>query len=397
MPRRASRRFVAAGFILSLFAASPATAQAIQAADCAKPATAAARTICRSPEVAGADAALVRAERELADLTPRGERPALDDAALAFGERHARVCGTGDAAACATLIQHRRDDIDGPLKAARKTFSAIVAGIAREPNVAAAGLTRYDGAPAAAWMAYLYHAGLVPVADKENAIRRTIRTAMDNSSLADDPYMMEELRNLGDVASGDVGTLLLFLRHVLSATGLDAPCFLFSRHGQPAFEAFGAFWGNRRDATPVVCHGPPSIFDLAEWKAVAKNLDPAVEPALKERGSIRHAYDRQFQVDALQASMVPSTLLEAPLSRLGKRVAGERQRAMAAFRAWKDFQLWPEAGWKATVKALPAALAVTARIYRERFGLTPATADEAARAAAERFIGARLILILPDE
>ncbi len=368
-----------------------------QMPDCAKAATPADRTVCSNADLKVAAEDVATTLRGVLENTASADRDAVQRTQQAFQAERDRACADkASVAACQKLYEKRVAELTEQNKAAQKKLSTVVAGIPKDPKGAAATLQRYDGALAKAWLVYLYHSGTVPVADKEDTVRKLTAWVIEKG-LPNDPYLLEEMKNLGDVASAPTATMLLFLRHVMSTTEMDAPCFLFTKHGQPAFEAFGAFWGNSRDETPGLCKPPSSIFDLPEWKKVAAHMEPAVEPALEERGSIRHGYERQFEVDDLQASMVPSTLLEAPQSIEAKRTAEHRQKAVAAFRGWKDFDLWPEAEYKATTSALPSALAATAKIYREKFGLLPQVADQAAKAAGDRFIASRIGLIMPDD
>ncbi len=372
--------------------ASPAPAL-----DCAKPPTPADRAVCASADLKVAAEEVETALRDALANTPTAEREGIERAQRDFQAERARVCtGAGAVAACHALHEKRAAELAEQTRTGQRRLGAIVAGIPKDPAAAAAALQRYDGAVAKAWLVYLHHSGAVADADRDGTVRRLVASVIERD-LPNDPYLIEEMKNLGDVAGAPAGVMLLFLRHVLSMTEMEAPCFLFTRHGQPAFEAFGAFWGNSRDETPALCAPPSSVFDLPEWKRVAEPMDAAVEPALEERGSIRHGYERQFLVDDLQASLVPSTLLEAPHSPEARKTAEERRRTVAAFRAWDDFDLWPEAHYRAAVNALPAAVAATAKLYRERFGLSASAADQAARAAADRFIASRVGLILPDE
>lgn len=366
--------------------------------DCAKPSGRAERTICASADlkvVAEDMATLLR--DTLGNTSTDDNRDAIERAQKAFlTERDAACADKATIPACRALYEKRTADLAAQNSAAQKKLAAVVAGIPKDAKAAAAALQRYSGAPAKAWLVYLHQSGAVAVPDKDATVRRLVDEIL-NQGLPKDPYLLEEMANLGDVPSAPLSTSLLFLRHVLSTTEMDAPCFLFTKHGQPAFEAFGAFWGNARDETPGLCSPPSSLFDLPEWKAVSTHMDPAIEPALVERGSIRHGYERQFEVDDLQATLVPSTLLEAPMSAEAKKMAEQRGRAVAAFRSWSDFDVWPEKEYRAAVNALPAAITATSKLYREKFKLNPQTADQAARAAADRFIAGRLGLIMPDD
>ncbi|MBP2227307.1 uncharacterized protein J2847_000587 [Azospirillum agricola] len=372
---------------------------AAQSLSCAKPATAVDRTLCASADLKIAVEDVATALRDTLANTPTADREAVTRAQQAFLAERDRLCADRSGlAACRQSYEKRVADLQAQNSAAQKKLAAVAAGIPRDPKAAAAALQRYDGAAAKAWQVYLLHSGLLQPqgADREATVRALVASVIDKD-LPPDPELKEEMRNLGDVATAPLGTALLFLRHVLSTTEMEAPCFLFTRHGQPAFEAFGPFWGNSRDASPALCEPPSSLYDLPEWQRIEARLAPAVDPALEERGSIREGYERQFAVDNLQASLVPSTLLEAPHSPEARKAAEQRKAAVSAFRAWSDFAVWPEADHKAVVAALPAAQAATARIYREKFGLNQQTADQAARAASDRFIAARLGLLMPDD
>ncbi|CAO3374783.1 hypothetical protein [Azospirillum argentinense] len=365
--------------------------------DCTKPSGRTERTICASADLKVAAEDMATLLRDTLGNTPAEGRAGIERAQKAFlAERDGSCADKSSIPACRTLYEARAADLAAQNAAGQKTLAAVVAGIPKDARAAAAALQRYSGAPAKAWLVYLYQSGAVVVPEKDATVRRLVDEIL-NQDLPKDPYLLEEMANLGDVPSAPLSTVLLFLRHVLSTTEMDAPCFLFTKHGQPAFEAFGAFWGNARDETPGLCTPPSSVFDLPEWKSVSAHIDPAVEPALVERGSIRHGYERQFEVDDLQASLVPSTLLESPMSTEARKMAEQRVKAVSAFRSWSDFEAWPEKDYRAALHALPAAIAATSKLYREKFKLNPQTADQAANAAADRFIAGRLGLIMPDD
>ena len=383
------------GPALSLFLI-PFAAMAQTPPDCAKPSSRAERTICASADLKVAAEDMATLLRDTLGNSA-DDRDAIERAQKAFlTERDGTCADKSTIPACRALYEKRAADLAAQNSAAQKKLAAVVAGIPKDAKAAAAALQRYSGAPAKAWLVYLYQCGAVAAPDKDATVRRLVDEIL-NQGLPKDPYLLEEMANLGDVQGAPLSTSLLFLRHVLSTTEMDAPCFLFTKHGQPAFEAFGAFWGNARDETPGLCNPPSSLFDLPEWQAVSTHMDPAIEPALVERGSIRHGYERQFEVDDLQASLVPSTLLEAPMSAEAKKMAEQRGRAVAAFRSGSDLDVWPEKEYRAAVHTLPAAITATSKLYREKFKLNPQTADQAARAAADRFIAGRLGLIMPDD
>ncbi len=380
---------------LALCAAVP-PAYAQQGVDCRKPSGTVERTVCSSADLRARDEQLGEAFSALIGFTPRPDRDTVRQAQTAWLAERNRTCDDkSKEKACTTLYEKRSEDLAKLSQAAQKRLSAVVAGIPKDPKGAAAALQRYDGAAAKAWLIYLYHSGTAAVPDRDAEVDRLAQDIL-NQGLPNDPYLLEEMKNIGAVSKADTGGMLLFLRHVLSTTELDAPCFLFSKHGQPAFEAFGPFWGSSRDDAPELCE-VRSVYEIPEWKALAALIDPVIALALEERGSIRHGYERQFAVDALQASLVPSTLLEAPHSAEARKVAEIRDKAVAAFRGWKDHKVWPEAQHKATLAALPSAIAATSRLYQETFKLSAKTAEQAARAAADRFIASRLVLLIAEE
>ncbi len=383
------------GIALALCVVVPPV-HAQQSADCRKPSGAVERTVCASADLRAHDEQLGEAFNALIGFTPRPERDAVRQAHTAWLAERDRTCDdTSKDKVCTALYEKRSEDLAKQSQAAQKRLSMVVAGIPKDPKGAAAALQQYDGAAAKAWLLYLYYTGAVTVPDRNVEVDRLAQNIL-SQGLPNDPYLLEEMKNIGDVSKADIGGVLLFLRHVLSTTELDAPCFLFSKHGQPAFEAFGPFWGSSRDDAPELCE-VRSIYEVPEWKALAALIDPVIAVALEERGSIRHGYERQFAVDALQASLVPSTLLEAPHSAEAGKVAEMRDKAVAAFRGWSDHKVWPEAQHKAALAALPSAIAATSKLYQETFKLSAKTAEQAARAAADRFIASRLVLLISEE
>lgn len=284
----------------------------------------------------------------------------------------------------------------GPVSAADLSLDQLVADIPRHPERVATALEGRSDPTAKAWLIYLLRTENAGKDAPQEAIADLERTIL-NSNIKDDRYLIEEIKNIGELSSVPLQGVLLFLRHILSTDPQEtAPCFLFTRHGQAAFEAFGPFWGNGRDQRPRLCSAPQSLYSRPEWRKLAAVIDPAIEPALKERGSIRIGYERQFAVDALQASLVPSSLLELPYTPQGRKAAEERARAMAAFRSWSDWTLWPKDQYEAAKRLLPSVIDATSKFYETSFELSPKFARQAAEAAAERFIASRLVLLVTD-
>ncbi|MCW2246676.1 hypothetical protein M2352_002267 [Azospirillum fermentarium] len=280
--------------------------------------------------------------------------------------------------------------------AADPSLAQLVADIPRHPERVAAALETRSEPAARAWLLYLLRT-TGPRGETPKERIAGLEQAILSSEIKNDKYLVEEIKNIGDLTDAPLQGVLLFLRHILSADAQEtAPCFLFILHGQAAFEAFGPFWGNGRDQRPRLCEAPQSLYSRAEWRKLAAVIDPAIEPALKERGSIRIGYERQFAVDALQASLVPASLLELPYTPQGRKAADERGRAMAAFRSWSDWSQWPKEQYEAAKRLLPTVIDTTSKYYETAFELSPKFARQAAEAAAERFIASRLVLLTAE-
>lgn len=282
--------------------------------------------------------------------------------------------------------------------AAEPPLAQLVADIPRYPDRVAAALETRSEPAAKAWLLYLLRTGNSRGTVPKDRIDGLERAILD-SDIKNDKYLIEEIKNIGDLNEVPLQGVLLFLRHILSTDAQEtAPCFLFMRHGQAAFEAFGPFWGNKRDQRPKLCETPPSqsLYSRPEWRKLAAVIDPAIEPALRERGNIRIGYERQFAVDALQASLVPASLLELPYTPQGRKAADERAQAMAAFRSWSDWSQWPRDQYEAAKRLLPTVIDVTSKYYETAFELSPKFARQAAEAAAERFIASRLVLLTAE-
>lgn len=368
---------------------------------CAKPTTPVDKTLCASADLKVAAEDVAAALREALANTPSGERDAVTRGQQAFLSERDRTCADRAATeACLRLYNKRIGDLQAVSSAGQKKLAAIATAIPKDPKAAAAALQRYDGPAAKAWLVYLLQAGLVTPWDKEGKRETLVAglVAAIRRDLVADPDLREEVDKLGDLSAAPLANSLMLLRHVLSTTELDAPCFLFTKHGLVAFEAFGAFWNSSRDASPALCEPPLSVFDLPEWKKIEARMSSTAAPGQEFIGGlVRQNGGRQSEIDALQGSLLPASLLEAPQSEDAKRVVEQRKSAVAAFRAWRDFDLWPEADHKATVAALPAAIAATAKLYRETFKLAPAVADQAAHALADRFIASHISALMPDE
>lgn len=378
----------------------PGTAQAAPLS-CAKPATPVDRTLCASADLKVSVEDVATTLRETLANTPVSERDAVLRGQQNFLAERDRTCADrANTDACLRLYNKRVGDIQTQNSAAQKKLAAIAAAIPKDPKAAVAALQRYDGPAAKAWLVYLLQSGMAAPPDKDTSREAMVR-ALTSAILRDlmpDPDMKEELVKLGDIAVAPVGSALLLLRHVLSTTEMDAPCFLFTKHGVTAFEAFGAFWNNSRDASPALCNASVSVFDLPEWKKIVARMSPNTLPGQEDSGGLlRQNGGRQTEIDSLQASLMPATLLDPPQSEDAKLAAEQRKAMLAAFRAWRDFNVWSEADYKATVAALPAAISATAKLYRDTFNLAPSLAEQAARAAADRLIASHLSALMQDE
>lgn len=380
--------------------ATPGTAQTAPL-NCAKPATPVDRTLCASADLKVSVEDVAATLRETLANTPVSERDAVLRSQQNFLAERDRTCADrANTDACLRLYNKRVGDVQALNSAAQKKLAAVAAAIPKDPKAAVAAFQRYDGPAAKAWLVYLLQSGMAAPPDKDTSREAMVR-ALTSAILRDlmpDPDMKEELVKLGDVAAAPVGSALLLLRHVLSSTEMDAPCFLFTIHGVTAFEAFGAFWNNSRDASPALCNPPVSVFDLPEWKKVEARMSPNTLPGQEDSGGLlRQNGGRQTEIDALQASLMPATLLDPPQSDDSKQAAEQRKAVLTAFRAWRDFNVWSEADYKATVAALPAAISATAKLYRDTFNLAPSLAEQAARAAADRLIASHLSALMQDD
>lgn len=389
--------------IASAQSAAHATPGAGQTAplNCVKPATPVDRTLCASADLKVSVEDVATTLRETLANTPVSERDAVLRGQQSFLSERDRTCAErASTDACLRLYNKRVGDIQALNSAAQKKLAAIAAAIPKDPKAAVAALQRYDGPAAKAWLVYLLQSGMAAPPDKDITREAMVR-ALTSAILRDltlDPDMKEEMVKLGDVAVAPVGAALLLLRHVLSTTEMDAPCFLFTKHGVTAFEAFGAFWNSSRDASPALCNASVSVFDLPEWKKVIARMSPNTPPGQEDSGGLlRQNGGRQTEIDALQASLMPATLLDPPQSEDAKLAAEQRKAVLASFRAWRDFNVWSEADYKATVAALPAAISATAKLYRDTFNLSPSLAEQAARAAADRLIASHLSALMQDD
>lgn len=313
----------------------------IQAAsfDCEKATSSVEQAICHSTELSRLDTILHdNYQSALANL-PAAQADALRSSQREWLKQR-NVCGSQEA--CLNqLINQRASQLHEAAKHATSAMDAIIVSIPTNPAKAAQLLRSYRGPLASAWLIYLHQfepGSNVTDAEVEQRHQNII------VSMKDDSFPQSLLQDIEkDPKVSQATAVLTLLRMVIERAGYEneygrpyVHCFIFKRQGAAAYEAFGPLYGSTRDSQAPICSPQGDLFELPAWKKLSKLMNPMLEQASENTGTIRFASYAAWSIFRLRATVSPEDFL-TPSQRVQEAGDPEQQ-----IRSWAITRLGPK-------------------------------------------------------
>ncbi|NWB99558.1 DUF1311 domain-containing protein [Pseudomonas gingeri] len=362
--------------------------------DCQKASTAVEQAICTHPELSELDSTLgVHYSRAMAKLAP-DQRDALRSGQRTWlHTRNACAAEPDKLADCLQpLLSQRVVEVGKLTQPDTAALDAVIASIPYHPAEAAEGLRRYPKSElAAAWRVYLHRfepaSGVTQ--EEADASRQQVLKA-----LADDDFprsVFNDMESDPSVSRDRVELTLLRMMIERAEYAFFADqrayvhCFVFSRQGEVAYEAFGSLYGSTRDTFAPICEPQGNLFEQSPWKQLSSSFNEALSKASGNAGTIRFASYADWHLMALRATTSPRDFLKAPVAQ-----AGDPEQAVSH---WTDDKAWPEKQRQLAMAAVEPARQVTSTWLQRERGLSATEAQQAAREIVRQWISQRLDFI----
>jgi len=362
--------------------------------DCQKASTTVERAICASPELSELDSTLgAHYSRAIAKLAP-DQRDALRSGQRAWLQtRNACATEPDKLTACLQPLLSQRVVAVGKLtQPDTAALDAIIASIPYHPAEAAEGLRRYPASElAAAWLVYLQRFEPASGVTKEEAEENRQRVL---KVLADDDFprsVFSDLENDQSVSRDRVELTLLRMMIERAEYAFFADqrayvhCFVFSRQGEAAYDAFGPLYGSTRDTFAPLCGPQGNLFEQRPWKQLSSSFDDALSAASGNAGTIRFASYADWRLTALRATTSPRDFLKAP--------AAQADDFEQIARDWTDDKSWSKKQRQQALAAVEPARQVTSTWLQHERGLSVGEAQQAAREIVRQWMKQRLDFI----
>ena len=259
----------------------------------------------------------------------------------------------------------------------RKKLQYYIDLIASSPKEAARGLKSLDTPSSKAYLAYLYYTRKVPVKSHKAQVSRLIKEASDliadyESSCTGFPREFR-FRNLRD--------LLRAVRFISGADSEDVitPCWIFRKHPQEAFEAFGAYWASSCDLAPELCQDYQRITAIDSVNQLSKIVIDIRRKEGIDRacyGTMIFADYRSWDIEDMKASMSPRLLLGDPHNH--RALLAKRLRTL---RIWSNEGFWNKEKYRSLVAIIPRAIEDLKSYYVSKFGMKVKQAKAASKIA----------------
>ena len=378
-----------AGLLLSV--GTPAMAASF---DCQKASTPVERAICANPELSELDSTLgAHYSRAIAKLAP-DQRDALRTGQRTWLKaRNACVAEPDKLAACLQpLLSQRVVEVGKLTQPDTAALDATIASIPYHPAEAAQGLRRYPKSElAAAWLVYMHRfepASGVTQEEAEASRQQALK------ALADDDFarsVFSDIENDQSVSRDRVELTLLRMMIERAQYAFFADqrayvhCFVFSRQGEAAYDAFGSLYGSTRDTFAPICGPQGNLFEQGPWKQLSGSFNEALSAASGNAGTIRFASYTDWHLMALRATVSPRDFLKAPAAK-----ADDPEQSV---RDWTDDKSWPKKQRQQALAAVEPARQATSTWLQHERGLSTSEAQQAAREIVRQWMSQRLDFI----
>lgn len=355
--------------------------------DCKKAASAVEKAICGDDRLSGLDEQVHESYGRVMDSAPSANMPALRDDQRGWLKQR-NQCAPTELDCLADAMAQRVRALGVAAAEENAALDRIIASIPTDPAAAARALRGYAGPLPSAWLVYLHafepKAGVT--VDEARQRRAAALAGLDGDSYTRELYLDTESKKY----SQDDNAPLTLLRMLIERAGYEdynharpyVHCFVFARQGEAAYRAFGSLYGSSRDAQAPVCSPQDGLFDLSVWKHLEKAIDPAVQRASNETGTIRYSYYTRWSIQELRATMSPRDFLK-PLP------GDESAEVEKDIRAWQDEASWPAKERDAVLALVAPAKRATADWLKTRRGFNDADAAKGADGIVRAWLAER--------
>lgn len=349
--------------------------------DCQKSTSSVEKALCASKALSQADETNAEYYQQLMSLSAPAARLELRNAQRGWLKQR-NACGQDPASLTSCLDQQmgqRNQQLLSQLGQALKVFDSAIAAIPASPAQSAATLRQFTHPEAAAWLVYLHQ--FEPASGVTRQEADSAQQRADSSLKHEDDYAWSVLQDVRkDSKASEPDKVLMQLRMAIEhnpyyyQNGPDGKsrdalhCFVFSRQGDAAYNAFGPLYGSTRDGFAPICPPQGNLFASAAWKQLANQLAAPEEIVSADAGTMRYASFAAWRILQLRATLTPKDFLN------GAQQEDPQQR----IRDWTDEKSWPGAQRQQTLAAIAPAETATAQWLQQERGFA---ADDAQRAA----------------
>ncbi len=373
--------------ILMLLASVSLSAQAASF-DCQKAATPTEQAICADNALSDRDSTLAERYQQLIALLPEGEKNTLRSEQRSWLKQR-NSCTSDIASLNACLGQQftlREDQLNARLHQAQTALDAVIATIPTMPSQSAIELRRFGSSPlAAAWRVYLHQ--FIPASGVSQQEAQRAENIATTAIAAQDSFaasVLQDTRKDPKTTRNEAVLMLLRMSIEISGYGADdrpyIHCFVFSRQGDAAYQAFGPLYGSSRDSYAPICPPQGGLFRQEAWRQLHNQLAAPENAVSASAGTIRFASFAAWRILALRATLSPQSFLNA----------GQNDDPIQRISDWTDEKNWPATQRQLTLAAIRPAEQATSQWLQLERGFSSADASLAAQNIVHQWLNQRL-------
>lgn len=290
-------------------------------------------------------------------------------------------------------LEQRSREIQQSADEAMQTLDAIIRSIPSDPSTAARKLKNYNDPLAFAWLVYLHQ--FEPSSKLTNAeSEQYYQQAVDGLN---DPYTRSLFDDIKNAPTTNRNRLILTLlrmtiethgyREVINGKEREySHCFIFKRQGKDAYDTFGSLYGSTRDSWAPICSPQGNLFQQSAWKQLSELMQPMIDKASENSGTIRFASYADWNMFNLHVSVSPTDFLVPDSS------AKTTNNIENEILAWNDKE-WPKAERNVVLNAMNLARQETAQWLMTEQHLSETDAALLANTIVQHWLSLRLDFI----
>ncbi len=286
--------------------------------DCQKAQSKTEQLICADKKIGAIDERMAATYKDYLKFTPVKQHKSIQDAQVVWLKQR-NQCEYDRAAVQCTKnsIAARLGSIEKKLNQAQIDFEEnTVKIIPTQPKRAAERLRGYHNELAFAWLVYLNQ--FSPKSGVTNTEAKKYYLLAKN--INNDRFPESILQDMSVDPSVSKDELVLTLLRMqleqkplfLSNTDTEKTehCFIFTRHEQAAYKAFGPLYGSSRDGFSPLCNpNKNDLFKLSEWQELSALIEKPLFEVYSETGTIRSSFSLSWRIDELRANLSPRLYL----------------------------------------------------------------------------------------